>query len=529
MTSKAGFVQLSIEQVLNRASFDDLSAEQALDAVAQLIDHATDQGDRHLTERALAYCDALEVRELTPAQQCLLDYYRANAWGNQQVILRSDPTAAWAWDQPEVQKQIYYLRRALNNPAFESLEQIRRCQVLTNLANQLSTIGRFVEARAYWTRALAIDPDFWMARGNRGRGLIQYANVLYDGGHRAVFGLFAHRDVVNAAEGALRMPHLGDARVALHFRQCATSVESVMDPSVVAETYNLDGYALGETEEERHYRTWCLQRTLFLNPLNDLEARSIAARDVLHLPNFTTGLKEPPIPAGFFNQMKQEFVSSRWLYFQATHEAEPHFSDRDVLLYNTLDYPTYGLAVEKLKMAFRSAYSLFDKIAFFLNHYMDLGIAFRQVNFHSIWRENKKMPVRAQFEASENWPYRGLYWLSKDLFEDTDDYRDLTEPDAQALHEVRNHLEHRYLKVHDPTLPYRNSPGKGAGPYSDTLAYALSRDDLEGKALRVLMLARAALIYLSLGMHCEEERRRKQRGGGVIYMPLTLWNDAKRT
>jgi LA2681-like HEPN len=41
-------------------------------------------------------------------------------------------------------------------------------------------------------------------------------------------------------------------------------------------------------------------------------------------------------------------------------------------LYNTLDYPTYSVAIEKVKAAYRLAYSLFDKIAFFLNAYLDL-------------------------------------------------------------------------------------------------------------------------------------------------------------
>ncbi|MGP0058553.1 MAG: LA2681 family HEPN domain-containing protein [Beijerinckiaceae bacterium] len=516
----------SIKDLLNRGSVDDLSAEHALDAVAQLIDHASDHGDADLTNRALDFCDALEGRELNPVQQVLLDYFRANAWGNRQVVAQRDRAAVWAWEQLELQKQVYYLRRALNNPAFESLEAIRCCQILTNLANQLDTAGRFVEARAYWTQALTIDQNFWMARGNRGRSLIHYANALYDGGHRAVFGLFAHRDLVEAAEVALQKPHLGDPAVARLYLQGAASIESIMEPSAVAETYNPDGHSLGRTKEERSYRNWCLRMTLFLNPLNDLESQSIAARDVLTLPNFVTALEEPPVLIGFFNQMKQEFVSSRWLYYEATHEAKPHFSDRDVLLYNTLDYPAYGLAIEKLKMAFRSTYSLFDKIAFFLNHYMDLGVKPKRVNFRSIWREKDGAPIRAQFEGSENWPFRGLYWLSKDLFEREGGYRDLTEPDAQALDDVRNHIEHKYLKVHEMLLARRPLSGVGADPFFDNLAYSLSRADFERKALRLLKLAREALTYLSLGMHREEERRRRQhREGFIAGMPLIPWED----
>ena len=126
---------------------------------------------------------------------------------------------------------------------------------------------------------------------------------------------------------------------------------------------NLDDHSLGETVEERAYRTWCLRERLFINPLNDLGARPIAARDVLTLPSLTvTGTYTRVPPAiGFFNQMKQEFVSGRYLYYEAVQSEGPHFSDRGVLLYNTLDYPAYSLAVEKMRAAFRIVYSLFDK------------------------------------------------------------------------------------------------------------------------------------------------------------------------
>ncbi len=516
---------LSIEDILGLPGIDDLPIEDALDGVGLLIDHVSDHSDGELADRALEWCGRLEGRELSPARRALLYYFQANAWANRQATSRQDRAAEWAWEQPELQKQVFYLRRALNNPAFESLETIRRCQILTNLANQLDTAGRFVEARAYWTQALEIDPEFWMASGNRGVGLMQYAKALYDRGHGAIFRLIAHRDLVKAADSARRHPHLGEAALASYFLQKATAIEMVIELSAVAETYHPDGHALGATPEERSYRNWCLRETLFLNPLNDLEARSIAARDVLTLPNFVTDLSEPPVLIGFFNQMKQEFVSARWLLYEAKLAREPHFSDHDVLLFNTLDYPAYGLAIEKLKMVYRSTYSLFDKIAFFLNHYMSLGIAHNKIDFRTIWREKDGAPIRPQFDESENWPFRGLYWLSKDLFKDG--CRDSTEPEAWDLYELRRHLEHRYLKVHEMLRPSCTGATQGVDPFFDTLAYALPRVDLERRSLRLMQLARAALIYLALGMHREEQRRREKRKPSLICgMQLTPWDDS---
>src|SRR5262249_50897784 len=127
-------------------------------------------------------------------------------------------------------------------------------------------------------------------------------------------------------------------------------------------------YGLGKSAEERRYRIWCLRNRLFINPLNDLSALPIAACDILTLPSLTTPVGHGLMPSiiGFFNQMKQEFVSARYLYYEGVKATKPHFSDRDVLLYNTLDYPVYSLAAEKIRLASRAAYSIFDKISFFL-------------------------------------------------------------------------------------------------------------------------------------------------------------------
>ena len=134
-------------------------------------------------------------RKLTKQQSVLLEYFRANAWANRQRSKHRDADAVWQWKQPEQQKQIFHLRRAMLSPGFDKLSPLRRCQILTNLANQLNTVGRCVEAIAIWTRALSINPAFGMALGNRGYGLTQYARSLYDNGHRGVFLYFAHNDL----------------------------------------------------------------------------------------------------------------------------------------------------------------------------------------------------------------------------------------------------------------------------------------------------------------------------------------------
>lgn len=198
--------------------------------------------------------------------------------------------------------------------------------------------------------------------------------------------------------------------------------------------------------------------------------------------------------------MKQEYVSARWMLYQGVSIKTPHFSDRDVLLHATEPQPVLSLAIEKVKMAYRISYSLFDKVGFFLNAYMGLSIPERQVSFRGLWRSGDKEPIRSEFDQTGNWGFCALYWLSKDFFEK--EYDEVVEPEARGLKDIRNHLEHKYLRV-TVTEPTARLP--------DDLALMVSREQFEAKTLHLLGLARSALIYLTIGVGFEERRRAQSR------------------
>jgi hypothetical protein len=511
-------------QLLASKGVTHLSAQKALDRIALLTDLSFHLKREDGTVRVLQWCDDLQVRRLHARQGAELEYFRANAWANRVAVKYHSPGSMWQWEQPELQKEVLCLRRARNHIGFDSLPELRRCQVFTNLGNQLDTVGRFTDAIEYWRRALEIQARFAMAAGNRAYGLMHYAKSLYDPGHRRVFWLFAHDGFSAAlAENAVWDAPYPGAKA--QFQREKRRIEQHFDLEQVR-SIDLQGHSLGRTREEQRYRRWCLRNTLFLNPLNDLGPYPIAAQDVLVLPTYSTPLSEGPTLIGFFNQLKQEYVSARWLLYEGTNASRRHFSDGGVKLYNTLDYPSYGLAVEKIKFSFRLAYSLFDKIAYFMNDYMQLSIPERDVYFRSLWFEKKKNQpptLRVQFVQAENWPWRGLYWLAKDFIEK--EFLEVMEPNAQTLSEIRNHLEHKYLKVHEMLLPRLRPPA--FDPFADRLAYSISRLDLQEKTLRLFKRARSALIYLALGMHREEGlRTRGQKQGIRASMMLDILEES---
>jgi len=508
-----------VDQDANKASLDELSNADAFKFIGQLIDQASDAQEADLVSHALDLAEQLEARGLSAPEVSLLDYFRSNAWACRYQKRYRERQALWEFEQPEVEQQVFLLRRAIHSAGFAELEPIRRCQILTNLGNQFDTLGRFVDARACWSAALAIDPHFWMARGNRGRGLMFYAAALYDSNQRGLFALHAHRDLAEAAEHVDAFPHLGDSTLRKLFADEAGQIAQRFDLRSINEQYRPDDWPLGNDSIEQTYRHWCLKNTLFLNPLNDVERVPVAAKDILNLPDFALPAGEPPVVTGMYNELKQLFASARWLLWEGSHSTELHFSDHGVQLFNTLDYPSYGLAVEKVKVAFRMSYSVFDKIAYFLNFYLGLNIPERQVSFRTIWKDNDGAPLRDSVANSENWPLRGLYWLSKDLFEKSSN--NTIEPEARALAVLRNHLEHKYVKVHEQWAPI---PGKD-DPFYDPLAYHILRSELERKTERLLQLVRSALVYLSLAMHRKELQRAKDRQGRRGVIRLDIWED----
>ena len=526
-------LESEFRSLLEVESVEVLDAEAALNHLARLIDLAFFFRRMDGTKLALEVGEEITKRSLTPAQTAILNYYLSNAWSNRKQLEGAAGQDEWKWEQPDVEKQIIHLRRALGSDGFQELDALRRCQILTNLGNLLNTVGRFVEAIGVLGQALAILPSFGMAQGNRGYGLISYAKALYDTGQQPIFLRHAHAGVRTALSSKPDDVCGVDHWARDVFNEKLAWLEATLVPEFLSQGTQMDEFPLGDSENEIGYRRWCLRARLFLNPLNDLGPYSIAARDVLTTPSIVVELGEGMHFQGFYNQLKQEYASARYLYYEGTTSTTPHFSDKGVLLFNTLDYPCYSLAVEKVKMAFRMAYSLLDKVSFFLNHYLALGIPERKVGFRSFWYidQERKWGLRPEFATCDNWPLRGLFWLSKDLFENAPEFRECLEPDAQELDVVRNHVEHKYLKLHENLWSGPSNEGTLSMSRPDTLAFSVYRSQFDAKALRLLQMARAALTYLALAIHAEERKRERARSKTelVMAMPLDTWDDEWKT
>jgi len=502
---------------LIKVDLDKHSDADALQVVAHLIDASGEIQSSNGLQRALSMCRHIGNRDLQSDLYTDLMYYQGNAHCSfRNLHMRSSPNNRWEWESDHLEQEVLHFRRCVQSEGFTKAPAERQCQVLTNLGNSMSFIGRSVESVQYRQDALRINSNFAMAQGNLGYGLSHYAGALFDPNHQYIFLHRAYQQLTQSLSGDL------EPGARKGFATEISKIKSSVPAEFLDQEFKINTFDLGDSAEERRYRQWSLSHSLFLCTLNDLDLKdmSIAARDTLCLPSIVVPLDEGPTHFGYFNQMKQEFVSARLLLFEGVNYEDPHYSDREVDLYNTLDYPVYCLAIEKVKIAFRIAYSLFDKIAFFLNDYLNLKVPSNKVNFRSFWYtdQKRKKGIRREISNLHNWPLRGLFWLSKDLSSSQSGFKNAIEPDAEGWVMIRNHLEHKYLKVHDVFWSPNNiSPGLG-----DRLAMSITSEDLASKTLHILKTVRAALIYLSLAVYSEELDRQAKRPAKAIAPGSTL-------
>lgn len=512
-----GAVPDDLASLIERTTLDGLKDEEAFRWLGLLIDLSGDEHHVEGLERALELAEELHERNLTARRQAVLHYFQANAIESLRLAQRE----GWdqrAWEQPELEEAVVHLRLALDWDDGEELSSLRRAQVLTNLGNTLSHHGRVVEALRHWDDALEERPSHGMAMMNRGYGLVQYSGLLPHAKDRHVLGIAGYSQLVESLKHPLSEP--ARQRAESLVQQIAERNPNV-DPT---EGPPLHEHSLGESEDEEAYRRWVLERRLFLNPLNELGPISMAAEDSLLLPSLTTPVEVGPYLHSFFAQMKQEIVSGRFIFYEGTVSSSPHFSDRRVPVPDTLDRPSFSLASEKMKAAFRAAYSLLDKVAFFINDYLDLGEAEHRVSFRKIWYVNSdpRRDLRQDFLARrKNYPLQGLFWLSKDLFEDAPAFDRPLDPRGKEIWELRNALEHRYVKLLRREVPETHMwDGKVLG--EDRLARRMTVQDFEDLTLRLLKVARAALIYLVLAVYIEEAGSDDEsKDGYTPQMPLS--------
>jgi hypothetical protein len=404
------------------------------------------------------------------------------------------------YNQPLVDQELYHLRVAENiclqvgvNGSEEdvSLNSIKS-HIYTNLGNLYDHTGRFVEAMRSWQLALHFTPEFAMAEFNIGFSLM---NTIY------YYEAICFEDLKYLSYYYMNK-YKNDWRFQRNYPAIEEYYNGMYQNAVIKPSPK--PLQLSDTKEDL-YRYWCVSNCLYLNPYNDIDSEStLSLTDNLYYQELIL-LKEEYFKHNtlihIFNQIKQEYVSARYmLYCYFEQSGVKHFSDNEVFLADLNDYSEISYNTELAKSSFRSLYSILDKIAYFLNVYLDLNICESVVDFKKIWFSDSKCKhLRVKIREEDNFPLMALYYIRKDLFCHEDGF--ITSPEARLMQKIRNYMEHKCFVLVDGTNEYFEE--------KDSTLY-LSRSLFESKAYHLITIIRASIIYLKNVVTVREYNRKNE-------------------
>jgi len=397
-------------------------------------------------------------------------------------------------------KSLYYFRKAISLLDHTDDTKTLFHLIYTNYANSLDACGRVIEALRIYRKAICLSDNFGMAIGNYGRALNFYANIVNDSGHYKELHCFAYRALKKALETIDPNMHLYAKRF---FEGLVNEYESLTPSDILSASIVFKQYDLGESEETS-YRKWCLENHLFLTPLNDvIEYESAFAHDPLTITRYTENVEKdelssdqgvnPPRWFAMLNQLKEEFIYARYLCYEGSENIkELHFADKDVKLsLSDYDYVNYSIRLEQLKSAFRLLFSVFDKVAFFVNDFWNMGFTERQADARHIFLSNKLPQTNIALTA--------LYWSYSEFVKDFWPSEVASERD---LYTLRNALEHKYVKIHEHPNNYKLE-------IADDNFYHISEQTLIEQCVRLVELARECIMYLVYAIDIEESKKEK--------------------
>lgn len=485
----------TLNEYLAIEDFDNKTPEDINLILGSIFEFSRELNCIDSLNKGIEISSSISLQNFSDDNKMTFFYNLSNAWSYKKYMKQVFNSAKyWEFESQELTQEILNCRKALLFSE-NSNNLKRKCEILTNLGNDLSHLGRYSEAIELWNKALHLDNNFSMAIGNLGFGLFHYAQILYDDGHKAYFLKESYLKLKNAIQSDDIYPEAKSS-----FKNIISFIEEKVDINFLNTPNNFKKYSLGNTVEEIKYRKWCVENGLFINPLNDIYKESIVAQDVLSLPTITVKKEDADIYnyLSFYNQMKQEFCSARYLFYESITDKKNHYSDEGNVIIDTLDYATYSFNIEKTKIAFKLFYSILDKIAYLINSYFKLELKPFDISFKKIWLEKNKLnPI---IEDIQNWGFRGLYWLSKDFLE-KDELHDLLESEAKELSTIRNFIEHKSFKL----IEFGTT-----GVSEDGFTYNIQRSVFVDKTFKLMKTIRASIIYTSLMISIEENKKEKK-------------------
>lgn len=252
---------------------------------------------------------------------------------------------------------------------------------------------------------------------------------------------------------------------------------------------------------EKDLTQFCLDNKLYLNICNYCQRCNNAIGDPLHIQNMVESMAQIGENfensqyyqlSAYLNQIKQDYITTRFLLFLSRYkDLDFSVADKNVTLINILDYSKYTINVQLLKFAFKNLYDILDKIAFFIEDYIDLGMGKKSINFMKIWYDQKSKDIPENIRNTNNPSLNAIFKIYEDF-----------KPDGhyKKLKDVRNALTHRFIRV------------KAFGELNEE---EMLEEQLNEYTFELAKIVRNVIIYLLCFVNSEEAKKKKEIDGPI--------------
>lgn len=395
------------------------------------------------------------------------------------------------------------IRKIYNKVNKDDINHFLRAK--TNTANYLEKYGRNYEAIYTYDDALKIDPQFGMALGNKARAITYYFRIAPIKSLQLLS--FAKELLIKALEDN-RIMNIGGNRAIDAFNNELISIDEILKEN------KFKNKKKKKVCISNGYIEFILTNNLFLN----YDFGYYYDQDSLidsFFPNFIEKLNDEKSEKHswmakkiyycfqIFNQILENYVSSRYLYYLAITENYNQLNKITNFIY-MLDYTKHSINYGLLKTVFINLYNCLDKIAQIIFYYFDLKTPNinNKIYFGSILCDDFKNVIIKR----DNFQLLALYSLCLD-FQDSYPYYE--------LQWIRNKITHSFLNINSGIVYTEEN----------SLDFEITEDELQKKCSSMFLIIKASLMYFLSFLYSENLITNKNEIKLNVAMEAVLQKD----
>lgn len=459
--------------------FDETNIELSNIKASIFIDAGAAIRDPVIVKKGISILQTLEKIEEINKQTVF--YNLANGYDNLAGLEYSTVDQVYFNKDNYLLKAKHYFQKAIS--LTNNLESIPP-ELFINYGNCLNKLGRTLDALDCYENAIQIDPNHPMALGNKGIALISYAEILPD------HYITHFKEAYFYLESALS--HNPPPESIPYFKQHMEFLERTF-PEVIRDNTGYPGYTLeAHSRLEKYLIDFCLEHKLYLNPCNYCKKCDVCLGDNALINRMLIDNRDNKynvntdpflVLSSYLNQIKQDYISARFLLILSQYDNfDINFVDKNVRKIKTPDRSVNNVYTQLLKFAFKSFYDVLDKIACFIDYYLNLQIPQNRIYFSSLWYSNRnRTKIRSKIIKTNNPALNALF----------DIHSDLSDGIHNEYSQNRHKLTHRFLNI---------SRYKGVSDSIDLGQFLSDTIDLA-------KITKRAILYTLSFIHIEERKK----------------------